>query len=72
MRATFPTRSQSAIASIFRVPPELYPLYAACIVVCCSATYFSYKKLATDRTLKLGRSNPTFDEKLQEALEKKD
>ena len=71
MRPTFP-RFSAAPKSLFHVPPELYPLYAACFVVCCSATYFSYKKLATDRTLKLGRSAPVFDDKLEEALEKKE
>ncbi|TID29704.1 hypothetical protein CANINC_001717 [Pichia inconspicua] len=71
MRPTFP-RFNAAKSSGFHVPPELYPLYAACFVVCCSATYFSYKKLTTDPTLRLGRSNPTFDEKLDEALKKDD
>jgi hypothetical protein len=56
----------------FSIPPELYPLYAACFVVCCSAVYFSAKKLTTDKTLKLGREVPTFDEKLSEAITKKE
>lgn len=72
MRPTFPRFNAAKPTGGFSIPPELYPLYAACFVVCCSATYFSYKKLTTDKTLKLGRSVPTFDEKLSEALDKKD
>ncbi|ODQ49370.1 hypothetical protein PICMEDRAFT_14839 [Pichia membranifaciens NRRL Y-2026] len=72
MRATYPRMNSAKNASLFKVPPELYPLYAACFVVCCSATYFSFKKLTTDRTLKLGREIPQFDDKLEEALAKKE
>lgn len=71
MRPTFP-RFNAAKSSGFSIPAELYPLYAACFVVVCSATYFSYKKLTDDKTLKLGRTVPTFDDKLEEAIAKKD
>ncbi|GMM32232.1 hypothetical protein DAMA08_049770 [Martiniozyma asiatica (nom. inval.)] len=74
VRALRPTapRFQAPKKSAFSIPPELYPLYAACLVVCVSAVYFSWKKLATDQTLRLGRTNPTFTEKLQEAINKEE
>lgn len=54
------------------IPPELYPLYAACFVVCCSATYFSWKHLTHDKNLKLGRKVPQHNEKLEEVLKQSD
>lgn len=71
MRPSFYARS-SGIKAVFNVPPELYPLYAACFVVCCSATYFSAKKLIGDKSVRLTRKIPTYDDKLEEALEKKE
>ncbi|QOU23069.1 hypothetical protein BRETT_003260 [Brettanomyces bruxellensis] len=49
--------------------PELYPLFFACGVVICSATYFSTKHLKHD-SLKLGRSVPTQNEKFEEVIKK--
>ncbi|CAH2450667.1 hypothetical protein PP7435_CHR4-0295 [Komagataella phaffii CBS 7435] len=55
---------------IRNIPVELTPLFIATGVACCSAVYFTTKKLRTDRTLRLGRKNPEFNEKFEEAVSK--
>ncbi|ODV93313.1 hypothetical protein PACTADRAFT_5100 [Pachysolen tannophilus NRRL Y-2460] len=54
------------------IPVEITPLLIACATVCCSAIFFSTKKIKNDRTLKFGRKNPTFNEKFEEVVNSKE
>lgn len=40
------------------IPLELTPLFVAMGVACASACFFTYKKLTTDGSLRVGRTNP--------------
>ncbi|OWB62537.1 hypothetical protein B5S31_g2069 [[Candida] boidinii] len=71
MRASSPLLNAAKKGSITKfIPVELTPLFIACGVACASAIYFTSKKLSTDKTLRLGRSNPTFNEKFEEVISK--
>ncbi|ODV88295.1 hypothetical protein CANARDRAFT_26449 [[Candida] arabinofermentans NRRL YB-2248] len=72
MRPTNPTfnAAKKSTSFIKNIPVELYPLFAACGVACCSAVFFTTKKLKTDQTLKLGRKAPVFNDKLEEVISK--
>ncbi|ESW97612.1 putative membrane protein [Ogataea parapolymorpha DL-1] len=73
MRPTNPTFNAAKSSSFIKsIPVELYPLFAACGMACVSAIYFSSKKLRTDKTLKLGREVPKFDDKLEEVISKQE
>ncbi|CAI4911292.1 AVN_collapsed_G0055470.mRNA.1.CDS.1 [Saccharomyces cerevisiae] len=52
----------------YKIPVELTPLFLAVGVALCSGTYFTYKKLRTDETLRL-RGNPELSS-LDEVLAK--
>ncbi|ODV62902.1 Mra1p ASCRUDRAFT_17966, partial [Ascoidea rubescens DSM 1968] len=55
----------------FVYPVELTPLLVAVGVAICSGVYFSTKKLRTDKTLRLGRTDPDLSI-LNEVLEKEE
>ncbi|KAH3677725.1 hypothetical protein OGATHE_000379 [Ogataea polymorpha] len=69
---TDPLSSIFGSLNLGTIPVELYPLFAACGMACVSAIYFSSKKLRTDKTLKLGREVPKFDDKLEEVISKQE
>ncbi|OWB54046.1 hypothetical protein B5S33_g5786 [[Candida] boidinii] len=71
MRASTPLLNAAKKNSITKfIPVELTPLFIACGIACASAIYFTTKKLRTDNTLRLGRVNPTFNEKFEEVVSK--
>ncbi|KAH3685648.1 hypothetical protein WICPIJ_003395 [Wickerhamomyces pijperi] len=56
MRASQALFNAAKKQSGFNIPVELTPLFVAMGVACVSATYFTYKKLAYDGSLRLSRN----------------
>ncbi|KAF6015899.1 hypothetical protein HII12_000462 [Brettanomyces bruxellensis] len=69
MRPSYKSMMRPTIRAMNQAQVKLYPLFFACGVVICSATYFSTKHLKHD-SLKLGRSVPTQNEKFEEVIKK--
>jgi hypothetical protein len=51
------------------IPLELTPLFVAMGVACASATFFTYKKFAHDKSLRLSRNPAQSDDSLKKLLE---
>lgn len=70
MRATQFVLNQAKKKSGISVPVELTPLFIAIGVALASGSWFTYKKLFYDDSLRVGRKNPE-QSALQQILEEK-